>query len=165
MSGNDKRKIPGGIGSAALVNLSGLIIGTLEDFVNCPTVLCVMARSNHAPLAPTCRQGGAPFPELKQSPAAGLRSRRRHIVIRTSSAPMEIWPGDSALRTSPSPTNDETTDEHGAAQPQPKKISPRTREDASWEPTHLACSVNREAVSTLEACAPRDGLRVLGSLR
>ena len=34
-----------------------------------------------------------------------------------------------------------------------KKISPRTREDASWERAHLACSVNREAVSTLEACA------------
>ncbi|PYV35651.1 MAG: hypothetical protein DMG09_19225 [Acidobacteria bacterium] len=32
----------------------------------------------------------------------------------------------------------------------------------SWERTHLACSGNnRETVSTLEACAPRDDLRVL----
>src|SRR2546427_7069626 len=40
---------------------------------------------------------------------------------------------------------------HRAAQPQPKT----SREDASWERTLPACSVNRETVSTLEACAPR----------
>ena len=37
-----------------------------------------------------------------------------------------------------------------------KKHSEEQRgEDAVWERTHLACSVNRETVSTLEACAPR----------
>src|SRR6266571_5305743 len=157
MSGNDKRKIPGGIGSAALVNLSGLIIGTVVDFVNRPAVLCVMARSNHAPLAPTCRQGGAPFPELKQSPAAGLRSRRRHIVIRTSSAQAQIllerFSTENTVQAHPQPMTKPqmNTDEHGAAQPQPKAISPQRRGVRPWERTHLACSVNRETVSTLEA--------------
>ena len=51
--------------------------------------------------------------------------------------------------------------QNGIAQPKP--ISPqRGGRDASWERTHLACSVNnRETVSTLEACAPRETLCVL----
>src|SRR5207244_5535161 len=68
------------------------------------------------------------------------------------------------------------TDEHRAAKPQPKKShheDTKTRRNPfckktkhfrafSWERTHLACSGNnRETVSTLEACAPRDDLRVL----
>src|SRR5437667_9359151 len=35
------------------------------------------------------------------------------------------------------------------------RTSPQRRGGCPWERTHLACSVNRETVSTLEACAPR----------
>src|SRR5437773_8184877 len=68
---------------------------------------------------------------------------------------------ENAVQAQPQPMTKPqmNTDEHGAAQPQ-KKISPQRRGVRPWERTHLACSVNREAVSTLEACAPRDGLRV-----
>src|SRR5947208_8687121 len=44
------------------------------------------------------------------------------------------------------------TNKHSAAT---KTDLTADRRDASWERTHLACSVNRETVSTLEACAPR----------
>ena len=157
MSGNDKRKIPGGIGSAALVNLSGLIIGTVEDFVNCPTVLCLMARSNHAPLAPTCRQGGAPFQNCSSLQRPACARGGAISLIRTSSAQAQIllerFTTENTVQAQPQPV---TKPQMNTEQPSRKKKSHRRRvSDASWERTHLACSVNRETVSTLEACAPR----------
>src|SRR5437773_4355323 len=156
MSGNDKRKIPGGIGSAALINLSGLIIGTVEDFVNCPTVLCLMARSNHAPLAPTCRQGGAPFQNCSSLQRQACARGGAISLIRTSSAQAQIllerFTTENTVQAQPQPVTKPQMNTEQLSRNQ-KKISPRTREDASWERTHLACSVNREAVSTLEACA------------
>src|SRR6266496_4879449 len=73
------------------------------------------------------------------------------------------------------------TDEHSAVEPQRKAISPQRRGSTPnlsvlltrkslcflardfcefWERTHPACG-ELETLSTLEACAPRDDLRVL----